>query len=203
MNNTIKPVDLMIDGDMIYCRPHHLETCSKCNLDFNSLNALHKSLLQINGDIPPPNAINQKLANQINSLREEGNKYYKAQNYPEAIKLYSLAIEMAFQRPVWEPCELTRRDVSTCLINRAAAHMAINSWLNAYIDAEWGIRIKPDYVKGYFRKGKALMEMKRYDEAVQAFEIGLGFEPSDKSLKDALDEARKLKKKSEDRDNFL
>ncbi|CAG8500691.1 3055_t:CDS:1 [Acaulospora colombiana] len=186
-------IDLMIKGDIICCRPHQLEVCSECDLDFNSLNSLHKSLLQINGNIPPPNAVNERLSRQIMGLKEEGNKQFKAENYLEAIRLYTLAIEMAFQRPMWEPHEITAHDVSICLSNRSAAYMGIKSWVNAYVDAEWGIRIKSDYVKGYFRKGKALMAMRRYDEAIKAFEVGLEFAPNDESLKSVLDEAIELK----------
>lgn len=187
-----KVLDLLVDGDNVYCRQHHLETCKNCNYDFEPLNALYKSLVPINGNIPPPNYVSQNLSNQVAKLKDEGNKYFKAQNYPEAIKLYSSAIDMAFQRPFWESHELTEREVSVCLSNRSIAYISLEQWVNAYIDAEWGIRIKPDYSKAYFRKGKALMGMKRYEEAVHAFEIGLEFEPKNESFINSLEEARKL-----------
>ncbi|GES91336.1 translocation protein SEC72 [Rhizophagus clarus] len=187
-------LDLIVDGENVYCRQHRLETCKDCDYDFKPLNTLHKSLIPIKGNIPPPtpNFINHNLSKQITNLREEGNTYYKSQNYSEAIKLYSSAIEMAFQRPFWEPHELTEQEVSVCLSNRSLSYIYLEQWVNAYIDAEWGIRIKPDYSKAYFRKGKALMGMKRYEEAVHAFEIGLEFEPKNESFINALEEARKL-----------
>ncbi|PKC69920.1 hypothetical protein RhiirA1_116066 [Rhizophagus irregularis] len=150
-------LDLIVDGDNVYCRQHRLETCKDCDYDFKPLNTLHKSLIPI-----------------------------------KAIKLYSSAIEMAFQRPFWEPHESTEQEVSVCLSNRSLSYIFLEQWVNAYVDAEWGIRIKPDYSKAYFRKGKALMGMKRYEEAVHAFEIGLEFEPKNESFINALEEARKL-----------
>ncbi|RIA92545.1 hypothetical protein C1645_62473 [Glomus cerebriforme] len=185
-------LDLVADGDNVYCRQHHLETCKDCDYDFKPLNTLHKSLIPINGNIPPPNYFNQNLSIQITKLKEDGNKSFKSQKYSEAIKSYSSAIELAFQRPFWESHELTEQEVSVCLSNRSTAYISCEQWVNAYVDAEWSIRIKPDYSKAYFRKGKALMGMKRYEEAVHAFEIGLEFEPKDESFINSLKEARKL-----------
>ncbi|CAG8528537.1 17532_t:CDS:1 [Acaulospora morrowiae] len=195
MSTKFKEINLMVGDNMVFCRPHRRETCPECDLDFSSLNSLHKSLLEINGNIPPPNAVDEGLIREVLRIREEGNKHFKAQNYHEAIKLYTMAIELAFKRPVWEPHEITARDVSLCLSNRSAAYMGINSWVNAYVDAEWGISIRPEYVKGYFRKGKALMAMGRYEEAIMAFESGLELSPKDKSLEDLLNEAIKLRGK--------
>ncbi|CAG8446959.1 33_t:CDS:1 [Funneliformis caledonium] len=185
-------LNLVVDGDNVYCRQHHLETCKDCKYDFKQLNTLHKNLRSINGEIPPPNHINQNLSKQIVKLKEDGNNHFKTQNYNDAIKLYGLAIDMAFQRQFWEPHELTEQEVSVCLSNRSAAYISLEQWVNAYADAEWCIKIKPDFSKGYFRKGKALMGLKRYEEAVHAFEIGLEFEPTNDSLINALEEARKL-----------
>src|SRR6266498_2679389 len=94
-------LDLVVDGDNVHCRQHRLETCKDCDYDFKPLNALHKSLITVKGNIPPPNHINPNLSRQITKLKDEGNVYHKSQNYSEAIKLYSSAIEMAFQRPFW------------------------------------------------------------------------------------------------------
>ncbi|CAG8564238.1 8389_t:CDS:2 [Diversispora eburnea] len=145
--NTYKDRDLMVDGSMVYCRPHRSESCSECNLDLSPLNSLYKALSQVHGDIPPPNALNPNIARQISSLRENGNKNLKEQNFDEAIKYYTYAIEFSFQRPIWEPHELTAQEVAYCLGRRSLAYISIKSLVNAYVDAEWGIRIKPDSVE--------------------------------------------------------
>jgi len=185
-------LDLVVDGDNVYCRQHRLETCKDCDYEFKPLNTLHKSLIPVNGNIPPPNYFNQNLSKQVTKLKDEGNNHHKSQNYLEAIKLYSSAIEMALQRPFWEPHELTEQEVSVCLSNRSLSYIGLEQWVDAYVDAEWSIRIKPDFSKAYFRKGKALMGMKRYEEAVHAFEIGLEFEPKNDGFINALEEARNL-----------
>nr|CAG8505746.1 3275_t:CDS:1 [Entrophospora candida]CAG8541835.1 10077_t:CDS:1 [Entrophospora candida] len=191
-----KPRDLLIEDDIIYCRPHHLETCSTCDLNLAPLNSLHKSLLAIKGNIPPPNAVDQYVSKQITGFKDEGNKLYNAQSYNDAIKHYTTAIELAFQRPFWEPHEIAEQDLAICLSNRAAAYIGLEDWVSAYVDAEFSNRIKENYPKGYFRKGKALMGMKKYQEAIKSFEIGLGLDLKNKEMKNALEEATELLKKN-------
>lgn len=190
--STYRNIDLLVDGSTVYCRPHRSESCSECDLDLSPLNSLYRALLQVKGEIPLPNAFSQKITTQISGLRESGNKYFKEQNYPEAIKLYTYAIDMSFQRPVWEPGDLVATEVSHCLSKRSLANLNINSLVNAYVDAEWGIRLRPESAECYPLKGKALMGLKRYEEAVKAFDISLGFTPNDENLKSAREAALKL-----------
>lgn len=64
------------------------------------------------------------------------------------------------------------------LCNRCAAYMAIGEWVNALVDAESVIALKKPWVKGYFRKGKALMGLERWEEAREALLLGLQFDPA-------------------------
>lgn len=58
-------------------------------------------------------------------------------------------------------------------------------------DAEKCISLKPDFVKGYSRKGAALSFLKRYDDAIATYEEGLKIDPNNAQLQTDLESARK------------
>ncbi|KAJ8404916.1 hypothetical protein AAFF_G00333030 [Aldrovandia affinis] len=54
--------------------------------------------------------------------------------------------------------------------NRSYCYACLDQYASALSDAERSIQLAPDWPKGYFRKGSALMGMKRYREAEKAME---------------------------------
>jgi translocation protein SEC72 len=135
--------------------------------ELTALNALHRSLLNLDTPIPPPPLpVNPKRSAQIQKLRESGNTSFRKGNYPEAIRMYTFGIEMAVGRPGWEPSSLVRDEVSALYANRAQAHMAMQNWPQAMIDAESSVEMKRmGNAKGWWRKGRCLVEMGRLEEA--------------------------------------
>lgn len=57
------------------------------------------------------------------------------------------------------------------LSNRAQAYLALQAPILALIDVEAALQADPTYAKSYFRKGKALLELERYEEAAEAFRL--------------------------------
>lgn len=193
MTEILYSVIVSKDGEKVLCQLHSLETCSKCSVDWSSLNSLASSLKQGNGIPPPPNAVNPTLNAHVNRLREDGNKFFKANNFPEAVKFYSMAVDMSWSRPLWDPMafQIVRDELTPVLSNRAAAYTSMNKFVDALVDAEMVTKLKREWSKGWFRKGKALMGLKRYSEARAAFEAGLEFEPESAELNKAIEEVEK------------
>ena len=79
------------------------------------------------------------------SNKEQGNAAFKAKNFEEAIKHYTAAVE--------EECAV---DVHATLGNRAAAFQNLQRYGEAQADADTCIKMKPDWAKGYIRRGQAL-----------------------------------------------
>ena len=52
--------------------------------------------------------------------------------------------------------------------------------------------VKPDWGKGYFRKGMALQMQRRTGEAYEAFRVGLQIDPTNQGLKTAFDNASRM-----------
>lgn len=129
---------------------------------------------------PPPQPIPNMRSNHIAKAKEDGNTQFKAQKYPEAIKLYTISAALAASRPTFESSQYSRDELSIALCNRSAAYAADGKWIEALVDANAVIGLKKQWTKGYFRKGKALAGLKQFDEAKEAFLLGLEFEPTEK-----------------------
>lgn len=148
--------------------------------DLTVLNALIRSLKGLPPQIPippPPNVVPPQRSMAINKAKEDGNAAFRSKNYVEAIKYFTLAIDVAASRPLWENNQLARDEMALCLANRSAALAAVQDWIGALCDAEACVKLKRPWSKAHFRKGKALQGLGRLDEAREAFDLGLEFDP--------------------------
>ena len=83
-------------------------------------------------------------------LRNEGNKLFQRGEVNIAIQRYSKAYKMASNDHL-----LTS--------NRSHAFYKLGDYLSALADAEKTIELRPDWGKGYFRKGMALKALGKHD----------------------------------------
>ncbi|XP_031097939.1 serine/threonine-protein phosphatase 5 [Ipomoea triloba] len=126
------------------------------------------------------------------SLKDQGNEFFKAGNYLKAAALYTQAIKKDPSNP-------------TLYSNRAAAFLHLVKLNKALADAEMTISLKPDWEKGYFRKGCILEAMERYDEALDAFQIALKHNPQSSEVSrkiKSLNQLSKEKKRAEEVENM-
>ncbi|CAH1999721.1 unnamed protein product [Acanthoscelides obtectus] len=117
---------------------------------------------------------------QVNALKDKGNKALAENNTQEAINCYSEAIKL---------------DSSNAVLysNRSAAYAKANQYELALKDAEKAVELKPDWSKAYSRKGAALSYLGQYDEAISTYEKGLQIDPNNKQLSDGLAEVKAQK----------
>ncbi|KAI5806451.1 hypothetical protein DFH27DRAFT_548091 [Peziza echinospora] len=157
-----------------------------------ALNALHQTLLTSEttsppaaGNIPPPPVpVNPKRSAAIAKLRTSGNDAYKKKQFGEAVRIYSLGIEMALGRPNWEPSGLVKDELYLLYANRSQAYMATGQWPEGLADSDASVDCKKvGNPKAHWRKGKCLKEMGRLEEAREALELGLEFGGEDADLK--------------------
>ncbi|KAG6000649.1 hypothetical protein E4U43_001543 [Claviceps pusilla] len=156
------------------------------NAELDQLNALHRAIQAAglkNNVTPPPIPVSGKRSSQIVKLGENGNTEYRKGKTAEAGRLYTLGIQMAIQRPLWEPSALVREEIAGLLANRAQVHMASRNWPDAAIDAEQSVAAKRmGNPKGWWRKAKCLVEMGRLDEAREWVKRGLEVEGEEVDL---------------------
>ncbi|KAI8800123.1 beta-lactamase-like protein [Cladochytrium replicatum] len=67
--------------------------------------------------------------------------------------------------------------LATLLSNRAASLISLRKFEEALEDAEQVVMVRPEWVKGHFRRGDALMGLGRNKEALASFEEALKIEP--------------------------
>lgn len=70
--------------------------------------------------------------------------------------------------------------------NRSAAYASKKDWTNALKDAEKTTQIKPDWPRGWGRKGAALHGSGDLLSAFDAYEEGLKLDPNNAGLKSSL-----------------
>ncbi|KAJ9642993.1 hypothetical protein H2201_006387 [Coniosporium apollinis] len=161
-------------------------TSAALTTELTALNLLHRSLLSLdtpNGVPPPPVPVNPKRSAQIGKLRETGNTSFRKGAHADAIRMYSLGIDMALGRPGWEPSGLVREEVSGLYANRAQAHMALQQWAEGAVDAECSVEMKRvGNAKGWWRRGRCLFEMGRLEEAREWVGQALEFEAGEQDL---------------------
>lgn len=168
-----------------------LKSSRALNAELEELNTLHRALLTVetpNG-VPGPVPANPKRSANISKLRDGGNAEYRKGKYDEAIKMYTLGVQMALGRPAWEPAALVREEVSGLLANRAQAHMALQNWPEGAVDAETSVEARrTGNAKAWWRRGRCLVEMGRLEEARTWVKNGLEVEGEEGDLVSLLKE---------------
>eukprot|EP00798_Chlamydomonas_sp_ICE-L_P017127 gene17127-23431_t len=77
--------------------------------------------------------------------------------------------------------------------NRSAALLKLSKVTKALEDAEVVIKLRPDWEKGYFRKGAILEDQSKYAEALEVYQVALKMKgPSAKELSTKIRNLSKL-----------
>ena len=114
-------------------------------------------------------------------FKDKGNAALKAGKISEAIENYTKAINLDGANHVY-------------FSNRSAAYLQKGDAHNALEDANSCIGLAGDtFPKGYSRKGAALHALKRYNDAIAAYDEGIQKHPNDAALKKGLDEVKRDK----------
>ena len=100
----------------------------------------------------------------MSTKKDLGNEQFKAKNYDKAVEFYTEALEEVNDH--------------TVLGNRAMAYINLGKFEMALSDADECIKIKPDWGKGYHRKGTALHKMRKFEDSMEAYAKGLEIDPT-------------------------
>ena len=121
-------------------------------------------------------------------FKAKGNDAFKAKQYPEAIDWYTKAIEV-------DPnCEAAGALYS----NRAASYTALGKFQEAIADGDACARVRPNWLKGYFRKAVALESLGKLDEALKAYDESLKTEPNNEEVQTKINNLRlQIKERNE------
>ena len=141
------------------------------------LDQLEKKLSQLKKEFNLSEEITEEDIKTANEWKEKGNSLVKEKKYKEALDCYSKAIEYNPKEPI-------------LYSNRSAMHSNLSEFELALKDAEKAMELKPDYIKSYLRKGKALEGLNRKKEALAIYELGLQKNQNDAQLKQAINDLK-------------
>ncbi|KAJ9151649.1 Heat shock protein sti1 [Coniochaeta hoffmannii] len=106
-------------------------------------------------------------------LKALGNKAIAEKKFDDAITHFTKAIELTPENHI-------------LYSNRSAAYASKKDWEHALQDAEKTTEIKPDWPKGWSRKGAALFGKGDLVGATDAYEAGLKLDPNNAGMKNDL-----------------
>ncbi|KAL8437490.1 hypothetical protein ACSSS7_000872 [Eimeria intestinalis] len=109
--------------------------------------------------------------------KAKGNAAFQAGDFKAAVEHFTKAIELS-------PSD------AVLYSNRSGAYASLKQFEDALKDAEMCVKLKPDWAKGYSRKGLAEYNLGRLREAEATYTKGLTIDPSNQSLQAALNEIK-------------
>lgn len=110
------------------------------------------------------------MSEEAEEQKKKGNEAFKAQNWDEAIKCYNKAIALDPNNAAYYS-------------NRSGAWSSKGNHESALSDANKCLGQDSKFIKGYARKGKALFDLNRWDEAEAAYKDGLQVDPANDGCK--------------------
>lgn len=112
--------------------------------------------------------------------KEKADKAFKEGEFKDAVVYYTRALR---HTPLNEKL----------LSNRSAAYVKIQKWQLALDDATKAQDIEPQWSKIYFRKGQALRGLKRWQDAIDAFNEGKDIDSTNAGWDQEIERTRNLK----------
>ncbi|ANB15807.1 Small glutamine-rich tetratricopeptide repeat-containing protein alpha [Sugiyamaella lignohabitans] len=190
---TVDPATKAISVDASFIDSLGEESQKDLNEKLLQLNDLSRYLTGLSLPVPPaPNTISKQLTDQVNKLRAHGVTQSKAGKHQEALKHFTLAVQLALKRPPWEAALYVIEEVCGLLALRADSYMALNLWPEAYTDASLIVLLVPTDPKGHHRRGRCLQTIGKYSEARVEYLTASAALPQDTSIKESLAEVEAL-----------
>ena len=118
----------------------------------------------------------------IEEIKRRAKGSITGKNYPEAIQLYTKALEISPSDDV-SGKSILHGNISMC-------YNAMSKATDALDHANQSISNDPQYVKAYYRKAMAYIASKQYHQARDALLEGLNVKPDDKEIRQQLDKVQ-------------
>ena len=112
-------------------------------------------------------------------LKGKANEFFKSEKYPQAIDLYTQAIEINPNNAVY-------------YANRSISYLRSECFGYALADASKAIETDKAYLKAYYRRAAAYMSLGKYKLALKDYEGVFKARPNDKDAKLKYTECKKI-----------
>eukprot|EP00698_Gefionella_okellyi_P005642 TRINITY_DN15116_c0_g1_i1.p1 TRINITY_DN15116_c0_g1~~TRINITY_DN15116_c0_g1_i1.p1 ORF type:complete len:610 (-),score=114.84 TRINITY_DN15116_c0_g1_i1:143-1972(-) len=126
-----------------------------------------------------------EISRAVEDLKLAGNVAFNSQDFSTAIDLFNQGIVLDPKNHV-------------LFSNRAAAYLGLGMFSRALTDATTATQLAPHWIRGWARKGSALLGLQQFQEAEVAFSQGLRVEPQSTQLRQGVLDARAGMKNKQD-----
>ncbi|KAL2227993.1 tetratricopeptide repeat protein 1 [Sesamum indicum] len=115
---------------------------------------------------------NEKALARANDAKLEGNSFFKAGQYEEALTKYEFAIHIS-------PDDPSSSEVrSMCHANRAACFFKMGKYEETVKECTKALELNPTYMKALIRRGEAREKLEQYEESIADMTRILELDPS-------------------------
>ncbi|KAG8695836.1 hypothetical protein FRC09_008899 [Ceratobasidium sp. 395] len=133
------------------------------------------------------------------NFKDQGNEYFKGKRFREAQGFYTQGIDALTTEQIEGQDTIRRIPVqekdrplfNALLLNRAAANLELENFGRVLKDAHAVLEHDPRSSKALFRAARALTKLRRFEEAVDACDRCLTFDPENEAVKAIKDTAAK------------
>lgn len=124
-----------------------------------------------------------------NDLRVLGNLMFAEENYKGATDLYTRSIRLAENEEKRQGKLCCKSEIILGYSNRAEAYIRMQEFGLALADAKKALSRDPTHLKSLFRKGRALLGLSQYEQALTTLQEAAPRAPLDRDLQAALHES--------------
>lgn len=106
-----------------------------------------------------------------NDLRVLGNLLFGEENFAGAADLYSRSIKLAEAEEARQGKLVRNSEIILGYSNRAEAYIRLQEFGKALADAKKALSRDPSHLKSLFRKGRALLGLSQYEQALTTLQV--------------------------------
>lgn len=158
------------------------------------LNVLTTELLPFGSGVPPPpspQTFDNDKSKKIMKLYESGCKAFQQGNYHDAVKLFSVALEIVMRRVKFDLCQGTFLELALLLSSRADSYLKTGEYIHAFNDADMIVSMMMLSPDNLLRRGVANFFLKNYEDAMADYARGLSLDEENERLKLELEVCKK------------
>ncbi|QRV99393.1 40S ribosomal protein S7 [Ceratobasidium sp. AG-Ba] len=122
----------------------------------------------------PPGVPQEMVDTLAKQSKEEGDKLYREKKYQAAHDAYKYGCVL----PTSDPNILSTSSIWNYILNAPS-----EDWFTVLRNTAWVLQTDPDSVKGLYRAARALLQLARFDEALDCCDRALKLEPHNKPLR--------------------
>ena len=135
----------------------------------------------------------KKKITEIKTIKDKSTKLFKEGKYNEAIEEYTKLLE-------FDP--KNKKFTSIIYANRAFCYKKQNKITEALKDTNSSIKLNPNYIGGYLKRGKVYEELKMYDDARNDYSTAKKLDPSNQDAINYLNYLKNIEKQVKKRDYY-